>query len=59
MAGNRQKGGLDQGGRLRCTRNKYPWLDMQTIYPFTEQGVGRAVADVTPVKTVKSMELVG
>jgi hypothetical protein len=33
---------------------KYPWLDMQTIYPFTEDGVGRAVADAMAMKTVKS-----
>ncbi len=25
---------------LYRTRNKYPWLDMQTLYPFTEEGVG-------------------
>ena len=37
----------------RC-RNKYPWLDMQTLYPFTEEGVGQAVADAMAMKTVKS-----
>ena len=26
---------------LYRTRDKYPWLDMQTIYPFTEEGIGR------------------
>jgi hypothetical protein len=36
------------------TRNKYPWLEMQTIYPFTEEGIGRAVADAMARKTVKS-----
>ena len=35
-------------------RDKYPWLDMQTLYPFTEEGVGRAVADAMAMKTVKS-----
>jgi hypothetical protein len=35
---------------LYRTRHKYPWLEMQTIYPFTEEGIGRAVA----MKTVKS-----
>ncbi len=39
---------------LYRTRDKYPWLDMQTIYPFTEEGVGRAVADAMAMKTVKS-----
>jgi hypothetical protein len=49
---------------LYRTRDKYLWLDMQTIYPFTEEGVGRAVADAMAMKTVKSTivpwpELVG
>jgi len=39
---------------LYRTRNKYPWLEMQTIYPFTEDGVARAVADAMAMKTVKS-----
>ena len=39
---------------LYRTRDKYPWLDMQTIYPFTEDGVARAVADAMAMKTVKS-----
>jgi threonine dehydrogenase-like Zn-dependent dehydrogenase len=39
---------------LYRTRNKYPWLDMQTLYPFTEDGIGRAVADAMAMKTVKS-----
>ena len=39
---------------LYRTRDKYPWLEMQTIYPFTEDGVGRAVADAMAMKTVKS-----
>src|SRR5688500_3523902 len=39
---------------LYRTRNKYPWLDMQTIYPFTEEGVSQAVADAMAMKTVKS-----
>ena len=30
---------------LFLTRNKYQWLEMQTIHPFTEDGVARAVAD--------------
>ena len=35
-------------------RDKYPWLEMQTLYPFTEDGIGRAVADAMAMKTVKS-----
>jgi threonine dehydrogenase-like Zn-dependent dehydrogenase len=39
---------------LYRTRGKYPWLDMQTIYPFSEAGIGQAVADAMAMKTVKS-----
>jgi threonine dehydrogenase-like Zn-dependent dehydrogenase len=33
---------------------KYPWFDMQTLYPFSEEGIGCAVADAIAMKTVKS-----
>jgi threonine dehydrogenase-like Zn-dependent dehydrogenase len=39
---------------LYRTRGKYPYFDMQTIYPFTEKGVTEAVADAIAMKTVKS-----
>jgi threonine dehydrogenase-like Zn-dependent dehydrogenase len=39
---------------LYRARDKYPWLEMQTLYPFTEEGVARAVADAMAMKTVKS-----
>ncbi|MFL5056615.1 MAG: zinc-binding dehydrogenase, partial [Microvirga sp.] len=39
---------------LYRARDKYPWLEMQTLYPFTEEGVSRAVADAMAMKTVKS-----
>ncbi|HLW90791.1 MAG TPA: zinc-binding dehydrogenase, partial [Roseiarcus sp.] len=39
---------------LYRARAKYPWLEMQSIYPFTEEGVGRAVADAMAMRTVKS-----
>jgi threonine dehydrogenase-like Zn-dependent dehydrogenase len=39
---------------LDKTRNKYPWLEMQTLYPFTEEGVTRAVEDAMAMRTVKS-----
>jgi len=39
---------------LDRARDKYPWLDMQTLYPFDEGGVSRAVKDAMAMKTVKS-----
>ena len=39
---------------LYRAREKYPWFDMQTLYPLTEEGIGRAVADAMAMKTVKS-----
>ena len=33
---------------------KYPWFDMQTLYPFSEEGIAGAVADAIAMKTVKS-----
>jgi threonine dehydrogenase-like Zn-dependent dehydrogenase len=39
---------------LDRARDKYPWLDMQTLYPFDEDGVSRAVKDAMAMKTVKS-----
>ena len=35
-------------------QSKYPWFDMQTLYPFSEDGIARAVADAMAMKTVKS-----
>jgi threonine dehydrogenase-like Zn-dependent dehydrogenase len=39
---------------LDRTRDKYPWLDMQTLYSFDEEGVSRAIKDAMAMKTVKS-----
>ncbi len=39
---------------LYKARDKYPWRKMQTLYPFSEDGVKRAVADAMAMKTVKS-----
>ena len=39
---------------LYRTRDKYPWLEMQSLYPFSTDGIGRAVADAMAMKTVKS-----
>jgi predicted dithiol-disulfide oxidoreductase (DUF899 family) len=39
---------------LSHARRKYPWYEMQTIYPFDADGVSRAVADAMAMRTVKS-----
>ncbi len=39
---------------LYRTRAKYPWREMQTLYPLSEEGIGRAVAEAMAMKTVKS-----
>ncbi|MCC0053644.1 MAG: alcohol dehydrogenase catalytic domain-containing protein [Rhodobiaceae bacterium] len=39
---------------LYKARDKYPWLDMQTPFPFTLDGVKDAVAQAMAMKTVKS-----
>ena len=39
---------------LDRARDRYPWLAMQTLYPFDEAGVSRAVKDAMAMKTVKS-----
>ena len=39
---------------LHRATSKYPWLEMQTLYPFDEDGVSRAVKDAMAMKTVKS-----
>jgi threonine dehydrogenase-like Zn-dependent dehydrogenase len=49
---------------LDRARDRHPWLAMQTIYPFSADGLGQAIADALAMKTVKSTivpwpELVG
>ena len=39
---------------LYQARDKYPWYDMQTLFSFTEDSVGQAIADAMAMKTVKS-----
>ncbi len=39
---------------LYRARNKYPWRSMQTLFPFTVEGVTEAVAQAMSMKTVKS-----
>ncbi len=35
-------------------RDRYPWLEMQTLFEFSEDGIARAVADAMAMRTVKS-----
>ena len=39
---------------LYRTRGKYPYYDMQKLYPLTEKGISEAVADAMAMRTVKS-----
>ncbi len=39
---------------LYQARDKYPWYDMQTLYPFSEDDLGAAINDAIAMKTVKS-----
>lgn len=39
---------------LYQARDKYPWYDMQTLYPFSEFDLGAAINDAMAMKTVKS-----
>ncbi len=39
---------------LYRARNKYPWRSMQTLFPFTVEGVKDAVTQAMAMKTVKS-----
>jgi len=35
-------------------RDRYPWLETQTLFEFSETGITKAVADAMAMKTVKS-----
>ena len=39
---------------LYRARDRYPWLSMQTLFPFTEQGIARAIDAARRMRTVKS-----
>ncbi len=39
---------------LYKARDRYPWRDMQTLFPFTVEGVKDAIAQAMAMKTVKS-----
>jgi threonine dehydrogenase-like Zn-dependent dehydrogenase len=51
FTGNDLPLGVDMLDRARA---KYPWLDMQMLYPFDEEGLASAVADAMAMRTVKS-----
>jgi threonine dehydrogenase-like Zn-dependent dehydrogenase len=51
FTGNDLPLGVDMLYRAKA---KYPWFDMQTLYPFSEDGIACAVADAIAMKTVKS-----
>jgi threonine dehydrogenase-like Zn-dependent dehydrogenase len=39
---------------LDRARGRYPWYEMQTLFPFTEAGVADAIAAAMAMRTVKS-----
>src|SRR5215207_6047380 len=39
---------------LDRARDRYPWSEMQTRYPFTEEGIGEAVNSAIEMRSVKS-----
>jgi len=39
---------------LDRARERYPWFDMQTLFPFTEAGLSEAIAAAMAMRTVKS-----
>jgi hypothetical protein len=39
---------------LDRARDRYPWLEMQTRFPFTEQGIGEAIESAIEMRSVKS-----
>jgi hypothetical protein len=39
---------------LYRARDRYPWRSMQTLFPFTVEGVKDAVTQAMSMKTVKS-----
>ena len=39
---------------LDQARDRYPFHEMQTLYDFTETGLGQAIDDAMAMRTVKS-----
>ena len=44
---------LEVGSKVML-RDRYPWSEMQTRYPFTEEGIGEAVKSAIEMRSVKS-----
>ena len=46
---------LPQGvAMLDRARERYPWYEMQTLFPFSEHGVADAIGAALAMRTVKS-----
>jgi threonine dehydrogenase-like Zn-dependent dehydrogenase len=39
---------------LDRARDRYPWSEMQTRFPFTEEGIGEAIESALEMRSVKS-----
>jgi threonine dehydrogenase-like Zn-dependent dehydrogenase len=39
---------------LDRARNRFPWTDMQTLFPFSEQGVSEAIGSAIAMQSVKA-----
>jgi threonine dehydrogenase-like Zn-dependent dehydrogenase len=39
---------------LHRARDRYPWYEMQTIFPFAEEGIAEAIAAAMEMRSVKS-----
>ena len=39
---------------LDRARDRYPWYDMQTLFPFTKEGIGEAIDAAINMRSVKS-----
>jgi hypothetical protein len=39
---------------LDRARDRYPWYEMQTLFPFTETGLADAIEAALAMRTVKS-----
>jgi threonine dehydrogenase-like Zn-dependent dehydrogenase len=39
---------------LDRARNRYPWSEMQSRFPFTERGIGEAIESAIEMRSVKS-----
>jgi len=44
---------------LDRARERYPWYDMQDLFPFTEAGIGEAIASAMEMRSVKATVVPG